>query len=337
MFDFYTFPDLKKEDSDEIMTIESVKKQMIRSYLKLMMFILVFYSVIFIIGGLDQFIIGYTFLGSLAVASIVYVTREVSSQKILRFVQLYLFIAPLYNLYFFIILFRISVGNLIWFLPMSLGAFILFSRKTAIIYAVYSVLLIATGITVSSFYGDYFNQVSFNFRNFISLTEITAFLFNGLIIMMLIKYKDKINILRNKELETNSVKPLIQPDKKSVDDVIKENENDYLAFFEKLDEKVKGEKQFRDSNLNISKICIDLNSNATYISRAIRAKGYRNFNIYINTLRVNHVKVLLREQDLTKVTLFSIYTEAGFSNQPTFNRVFKQIEGVTPSDYMKNL
>jgi len=334
MFDFYTFPDLKKEDSEELMTIESLKKQMIRSYLKLMMSILFFYSVVFLIGGLDQFIIGYTVVGSLAVAGLVYVTREVSSQKILRFVQLYLFIAPLYNLYFFIILFRISVGNLIWFLPMSLGAFILFSRKMAIIYAAYSVLLIAAAITVLSFYGDYFNQVSFDFRNFISFTEITAFLFNGLIIMMLIKYKDKINVLRNKQL---LAKPFAQPDKKSVDLIIKENEDDYLAFFEKLDEKVKGEKQFKDSNLNISKICIDLNSNATYISRAIRAKGYTNFSAYINTLRVNHVKILLQEQDLTKVTLFSIYTEAGFSNQPTFNRVFKQIEGVTPSDYIKNL
>jgi AraC-like DNA-binding protein len=33
-----------------------------------------------------------------------------------------------------------------------------------------------------------------------------------------------------------------------------------------------------------------------------------------------------------------IYTEAGFSNQSTFNRVFKQIEGITPSEYFqKNL
>ncbi len=32
-----------------------------------------------------------------------------------------------------------------------------------------------------------------------------------------------------------------------------------------------------------------------------------------------------------------VYTEAGFKNQSTFNRVFKQIEGMTPSEYIRNL
>ncbi|WP_353886233.1 helix-turn-helix domain-containing protein [uncultured Chryseobacterium sp.] len=31
-----------------------------------------------------------------------------------------------------------------------------------------------------------------------------------------------------------------------------------------------------------------------------------------------------------------IYTEAGFTSQSTFNRVFKQLEGITPSEYMEN-
>ena len=30
-----------------------------------------------------------------------------------------------------------------------------------------------------------------------------------------------------------------------------------------------------------------------------------------------------------------IYTEAGFTSQSTFNRVFKQLEGITPSEYME--
>ncbi|WP_410566018.1 helix-turn-helix domain-containing protein [Bacillus sp. SIMBA_033] len=32
-----------------------------------------------------------------------------------------------------------------------------------------------------------------------------------------------------------------------------------------------------------------------------------------------------------------IYTEAGFSNQATFNRVFKSIEGITPSEYINRI
>uniref|UniRef100_UPI0025BC075A helix-turn-helix domain-containing protein n=1 Tax=Chryseobacterium sp. TaxID=1871047 RepID=UPI0025BC075A len=50
--------------------------------------------------------------------------------------------------------------------------------------------------------------------------------------------------------------------------------------------------------------------------------------------RVNFVKKLIKESDMKKITLMNIYTEAGFSNQATFNRVFKQLEGITPSKYI---
>jgi len=56
--------------------------------------------------------------------------------------------------------------------------------------------------------------------------------------------------------------------------------------------------------------------------------------MYLNEYRINYVKKLISENNLQKVTLMYIYTEAGFSNQATFNRVFKQIEGVTPSEYI---
>ena len=75
--------------------------------------------------------------------------------------------------------------------------------------------------------------------------------------------------------------------------------------------------------------------NSTYISKAIRYKGYPNFNSYLNIYRINHVKQLFNEIDFQKTTLMYIYTEAGFSNQSTFNRVFKQIEEITPSEYVQ--
>ena len=53
--------------------------------------------------------------------------------------------------------------------------------------------------------------------------------------------------------------------------------------------------------------------------------------------RIECVKRLLHENDIEKVTLMYIYTEAGFSNQSTFNRVFKQMENITPSEYINSL
>ncbi|MFP3733141.1 helix-turn-helix domain-containing protein, partial [Bacillus sp. SIMBA_006] len=55
---------------------------------------------------------------------------------------------------------------------------------------------------------------------------------------------------------------------------------------------------------------------------------------YLNTCRIENVKKLIQENDINKITLMYIYTASGFSNQSTFNRVFKQIEGITPSEYI---
>lgn len=38
-----------------------------------------------------------------------------------------------------------------------------------------------------------------------------------------------------------------------------------------------------------------------------------------------------------KFTLEHIYKEAGFSSQSTFNRIFKEQTGITPSEYIENL
>lgn len=98
------------------------------------------------------------------------------------------------------------------------------------------------------------------------------------------------------------------------------------------------EKQlYKDVNFNISKLSTVMDINSSYISKSIRAKGYPNFNNYLNRYRIECVKRLLHENDIEKVTLMYIYTEAGFSNQSTFNRVFKQMENITPSEYISNL
>ncbi|NML72172.1 helix-turn-helix domain-containing protein [Chryseobacterium sp. RP-3-3] len=77
-----------------------------------------------------------------------------------------------------------------------------------------------------------------------------------------------------------------------------------------------------------------LKSNNLYIAKSIKVNGFTNFNHYLNVCRIENVKKLLSEHDISRVTLMYIYTESGFSNQSTFNRVFKQIEGITPSEYI---
>lgn len=55
-----------------------------------------------------------------------------------------------------------------------------------------------------------------------------------------------------------------------------------------------------------------------------------NFVSYINALRINHAEYLLMTTDLNVI---SITMECGYHNQQTFNRIFKERYGCTPTDY----
>jgi AraC-like DNA-binding protein len=49
------------------------------------------------------------------------------------------------------------------------------------------------------------------------------------------------------------------------------------------------------------------------------------------------VKDMLNNDVDKKYTLHYIYTSAGFRNQSTFNKVFKLLEGITPSEYITKI
>ncbi|MDR2499288.1 MAG: helix-turn-helix domain-containing protein [Tannerellaceae bacterium] len=92
------------------------------------------------------------------------------------------------------------------------------------------------------------------------------------------------------------------------------------------------EKPYLDPNFSISQLSIRLKSNNSYMSKAIKLKRNMSFTSFVNTYRVERVKEMIRNsRDM--YTIEYIYTSAGFANQSTFNKAFKQLEGVTPSEY----
>jgi YesN/AraC family two-component response regulator len=71
-----------------------------------------------------------------------------------------------------------------------------------------------------------------------------------------------------------------------------------------------------------------------YLSRIFTRVLHTGFHEYINTLRVDYAKKILLN---TKDSILDVAIQCGFQNQQTFNRVFKDICGVTPSAYRKSI
>ena len=93
---------------------------------------------------------------------------------------------------------------------------------------------------------------------------------------------------------------------------------------------------FRDPNLSVEVAAKSLGLTKKAFSVHLQSLSI-TFNDLINTIRVDDFKGHLSEQEYQKYDLISIAKMSGFSSKATFNRVFKEKEGLTPSEYKKRM
>ncbi|WP_419869805.1 helix-turn-helix domain-containing protein [Chryseobacterium sp. CT-SW4] len=155
-------------------------------------------------------------------------------------------------------------------------------------------------------------------------------------------FNKKINVLnykwyKNKELTIYKKKPELEVDEIGRDEDRSSNNDarmeklyeDILIYFEE-------QKPFCNNDFSMIQLANALDTNVTYISRAIKLGANTNFNAFVNNYRIDFVKKLIDDEELKNYSMLHIFTSAGFKYQSTFNKVFKQVEGVTPTEYIRN-
>lgn len=85
--------------------------------------------------------------------------------------------------------------------------------------------------------------------------------------------------------------------------------------------------------LTLSQTASDLGLSKYYLSKLFNTHLGYGFNEYLNHLRINLAKNLLLESNLPITT---VSYECGFENQRSFNRAFKTLTELTPSEYRCN-
>jgi AraC-like DNA-binding protein len=88
-----------------------------------------------------------------------------------------------------------------------------------------------------------------------------------------------------------------------------------------------------EPRLTIRDVASRMATNETYVSRAVNRGLGVTFNGFINGLRVAHALALIREG---RQPLLDIAAAAGFNSKATFNRVFRDLAGQTPSQFKKS-
>ncbi|WP_420570942.1 helix-turn-helix domain-containing protein [Kordia sp.] len=81
-----------------------------------------------------------------------------------------------------------------------------------------------------------------------------------------------------------------------------------------------------------------LNTNTTYLSKALNAVKKQTFSQYVNKLRIDYVLVKLKEDSVFRsYTIHAISKEIGYKSATTFIKEFKNKTGLNPSYYIKKI
>lgn len=110
-----------------------------------------------------------------------------------------------------------------------------------------------------------------------------------------------------------------------------------LQLAEKVEHLIINEQMFLQTNLKVGDIAKHLNLPEYKVSKALREHlNAKNFNQFVNQLRINHAQGLLTEPDNKKWSVLVIGLESGFASVGPFTRAFKAQTGFTPNQYRQN-
>lgn len=145
-----------------------------------------------------------------------------------------------------------------------------------------------------------------------------------------IKFFRSINVLINKKHEVIkekdlSKKPLLIP---------KEKEKEILDKLNQFEES----KKYLDNSMSLATLSAQLGTNTKYLSEIINKYKDKNFNSYINGLRVKYfIQLLSTDRSYHQYKISYIAEICGFTSHSAFTNIFKSVTGFSPHEYIQSL
>lgn len=104
-------------------------------------------------------------------------------------------------------------------------------------------------------------------------------------------------------------------------------------YVDKLKNFMVSEKPFLNPNLTLQQLASELEISTHYLSQIINKNFNLNFFDYINQFRVEEFKVKIKDPKFENYSFLGIALDCGFNSKSAFNRIFKKITNLTPSQY----
>lgn len=114
----------------------------------------------------------------------------------------------------------------------------------------------------------------------------------------------------------------------------KEKEDEILRKLEEWEQA----DRYLNQNMSLSLLSTQMGVNTKYLSEVINNHKGKNFNGYINELRINHIIHVLKTDSTYlnyKVSYLAEYL--GFSSHSAFTNIFKSLTGMSPNAYVQEI
>ncbi|MEN8120668.1 MAG: helix-turn-helix domain-containing protein [Bacteroidota bacterium] len=187
-------------------------------------------------------------------------------------------------------------------------------RLESIIYLI--LIMVITNIITVNFIG--LNKIWNNDLSFILVSIFITFSFGFL------------GILGAKQKNIYAAETMIKNQDHVLNNPIEELKNKLLYQFNE-------KKIYLKKDLNIWDVCLETNSNRTYISHLINTELGLNFNCFVNKYRVDEAKKLLINPDFADLSIQTIADRSGFNSLASFNRAFGKFEKMSPGKFRKEI
>ena len=163
-------------------------------------------------------------------------------------------------------------------------------------------------------------------------------------ILYLIKEKkkntEKFNILLSKfNQEEKSTLEIIDTKDKVLEEKVSAEVNEETTYLILAGlQTLKEQEYFLRQDCNSYNVAKKIKTNTTYLSKVINSHFEKNFNTYINDLRINYAILRLKNDSrFRSFSVQSIAEEIGYKSADSFSKYFKLSTGLNPSFYIKQL
>jgi len=111
---------------------------------------------------------------------------------------------------------------------------------------------------------------------------------------------------------------------------------DVSRYIKMLEHHLEKDKPYRDRELTIFDLSGQLQIPRHFLSEVINEHMGKNFYTLVNEYRIEEVKKRMVDPAYKHLTILAIAYDAGFNSKSSFNTIFKQKTGMTPSEYLNN-